>query len=632
MESIDVPKNYVKLIVGKGRSTIDWLSREFGEAYIKTPDSDENGTDGMVSVTITSRRKSFVQVLEAIFNIFKDTGKDASFLWDTMDKYGVRHENSADIPRRRSLLSTPSDSSNNPSMLEALPKPVQGFPPKPLMEVQILDASFANLEQECDVFAGSSGWGPLVDRHFMEEDPQVENNIREDYFIPQQGSTGDQHSDFPIVLPHIPHTDSSIEDKSGFISLSQHVVIKDFYPLENEHKATLCAKAAEIVTFTKPCDCSNSCSYGYFRNAVGMLGCIPMSLISEKILKFECPYCDDVHEFYQERDYLKHICAVHFWRRLCGFLNQTAPFKCTLRDCKYQGRTFEELVFHYGAVPHRKVGALILDSVGERVRHLKNSSTTMSSKLTKEQNYLREELDKSDSVIRDLQKTLQDKATIQSRSDPDIQYFQDKVKTQSSEMQLLQEKCGVLEERLMMSRDQDKGNEQLNRRIRKCEGEMNEKETAIKQLQEAIKLKREKIVTHENTIRHHEKYIRELETQLKDLRIKQKEMVENPIITLDEDQEKVAELSRQLEKLKKESNDKDSALNQMSADVEILNSKLAEAQKVSGGDVQVVLPVSDDSKDAMIEKLKKLIKSQKAMLALKQQEIDLYKDQVNEDL
>ena len=55
MESIDVPKNYVKLIVGKGRSTIDWLSREFGEAYIKTPDSDENGTDGMVSVTITSR-------------------------------------------------------------------------------------------------------------------------------------------------------------------------------------------------------------------------------------------------------------------------------------------------------------------------------------------------------------------------------------------------------------------------------------------------------------------------------------------------------------------------------------------------------------------------------------------------
>jgi len=184
----------------------------------------------------------------------------------------------------------------------------------------------------------------------------------------------------------------------------------------------------------------------------------------------------------------------------------------------------------------------------------------------------------------------------------------------------------------MMSRDQDKGNEQLNRRIRKCEGEMNEKETAIKQLQEAIKLKREKIVTHENTIRHHEKYIRELETQLKDLRIKQKEMVENPIITLDEDQEKVAELSRQLEKLKKESNDKDSALNQMSADVEILNSKLAEARKVSGGDVQVVLPVSDDSKDAMIEKLKKLIKSQKAMLALKQQEIDLYKDQVNEDL
>ena len=184
----------------------------------------------------------------------------------------------------------------------------------------------------------------------------------------------------------------------------------------------------------------------------------------------------------------------------------------------------------------------------------------------------------------------------------------------------------------MMSRDQDKGNEQLNRRIRKYEGEMNEKETAIKQLQEAIKLKREKIVTHENTIRHHEKYIRELETQLKDLRIKQKEMVENPIITLDEDQEKVAELSRQLEKLKKESNDKDSALNQMSADVEILNSKLAEAQKVSGGDVQVVLPVSDDSKDAMIEKLKKLIKSQKAMLALKQQEIDLYKDQVNEDL
>ena len=36
-----------------------------------------------------------------------------------------------------------------------------------------------------------------------------------------------------------------------------------------------------------------------FRNAVDESGYLPLQIVSDEILKFECAYCDDLNEFYQ---------------------------------------------------------------------------------------------------------------------------------------------------------------------------------------------------------------------------------------------------------------------------------------------------------------------------------------------
>ena len=64
----------------------------------------------------------------------------------------------------------------------------------------------------------------------------------------------------------------------------------------------------------------------------------------------------------KEKDYLTHLVLIHFWRRISSFLDEGLPFTCPIKDCAKQFLNFKTLVLHYGGIPHKKVGALILDS------------------------------------------------------------------------------------------------------------------------------------------------------------------------------------------------------------------------------------------------------------------------------
>jgi len=156
-----------------------------------------------------------------------------------------------------------------------------------------------------------------------------------------------------------------LPDKSEFLQLSQHSVLQDFCPSHPEMDS-LTVRAGDIVTFIRLSEFSQD--FGCFRNAVDVIGFLPLNHVNKIILKFECPYCDRLTEFYEEQSYLDHLSLDHFWTRLSSFLSTSPPHNCPLRSCNFESVSFHDLVLHYGSMPHRKVGALVLDSVGERVR------------------------------------------------------------------------------------------------------------------------------------------------------------------------------------------------------------------------------------------------------------------------
>jgi len=159
--------------------------------------------------------------------------------------------------------------------------------------------------------------------------------------------------------------DLGLPDRSEFLQLSQHNVLQDFCPLHPE-RDSLTVRAGDIVTFIQLSEFSQD--FGCFRNAVDLVGFLPLNHVNKIILKFECPYCDRLTEFYEEQSYLDHLSLDHFWTRLSSFLSTTSPHNCPLRSCNFEAVSFHDLLLHYGSIPHRKVGSLVLDSVGERVR------------------------------------------------------------------------------------------------------------------------------------------------------------------------------------------------------------------------------------------------------------------------
>ena len=82
--------------------------------------------------------------------------------------------------------------------------------------------------------------------------------------------------------------------------------------------------------------------------------------VSDRIRILENRYLYEL--LLKEKEYLDHLVKIHFWRRMTSFLEEHAPFVCPVAECNLQLKSFTSLVLHYGAIPHRKVGALILDS------------------------------------------------------------------------------------------------------------------------------------------------------------------------------------------------------------------------------------------------------------------------------
>lgn len=270
---------------------------------------------------------------------------------------------------------------------------------------------------------------------------------------------------------------------------------------------------------------------------------------------------------------------VHFWRRISSFLDEDKPpYICPVGDCGKQFLTFKTLVLHYGGIPHKKVGALILDSVGERVKNVREVSKGQVDKSG--------ELEKAKRYIEELK---QKNANLELSK-----------QTSSTSIQSL----GTVQKQLIESKTDvaslTKQKEVIQKQKFQVEQDLKKKEIALKNSQDALTSNLKKINELRNDVQIKTDLIKELQ---KTVASKSSSSSKNGIQTAENKAEN-DKLKKEIARLKQIIKDKDE--------------QIATLEASSGG--------SAGGSNAFIEKLKKTIKSQKNMLQLKQKEIELIKE------
>ena len=197
-----------------------------------------------------------------------------------------------------------------------------------------------------------------------------------------------------------------------------------------------------------------------------------------------------------------------------------------------------------------------------------------------------------------------------------------------SGFEIIKQKCKVLEQKLIYYQTKGSEKDDFRRLLGDHEKEIIENKKVISQLQESQKAKKTTINEQDAIIQQQDIKVRELNLKVSELEKQLTELRDHPVIELNDegsDNQRVRDLERELDDLRKQARLKDTDLTALAAKVKNLTGQLAEAQRRMGGPV-----LSEHEKDATIEKLRKTVKSQKAMLELKQKEIDLIQEQLNE--
>lgn len=596
-EVINIPTKSLCFVIGKKGATVKGLKQHYGPAKIEIPTNDE--TMENVAVTILARWRTMREIINQLASIFTKHKRDQHIFDELLVKYQLQprtsgcdtssHTVGTDVVPHidRSWHESSLNAALHDTSAAALDRSWQNdsFPLLPVphpAEAAITDtipmAAGGNSEPI------STGWGPLIDEQLqnpLELQPQQSTPATADDQLQRENSSN--------IL--------EIE-QVGFPPLSQHHMRDGFTSSKSGHMSELHAEVTEIVTFIRRCECRPDCEYGQFRNAVENEGYIPMQLVSDQVLKMECPYCDEVKDFCQEDILLEHLCTVHFYRRLSNFVRTSPPFTCHVDKCTFQGKELTDLVLHYGAIPHRKVQSLVLDSVGERVRGLKER--TLSHPKINQQ--LKNELDQTK---KSLQKTEEQVKRLSSENENLQSKIAEKEKSVRESEKELENLMGT-----MRSMDQYEEKSRVYESELRTANEKNDK--LLKQVEELLHSKRNEKNRNESNNNLAEKEVKQKQKEIDDLRkalSDQRRKNSSPAAAVNAE---IADLKEQVKTLNNTVKRKSDELAKLTAKNTELTIKLEEK------------PASSD--DADIDALRKTINIQKKMLNIKEQEISLLKE------
>jgi len=599
-EVINIPTKSLCFVIGKKGVTVKGLKQHYGPAKIEIPTNDERMDN--VPVTIQARWRTLREIINQLASIFTKHKRDHHIFDELLVKYQLQPRTSGcDTSSHTVGIGTDivphidrswhEESSSNAALHDtsaaALDRSWQNdsFPLLPAPH-----PAEAAITDTIQMVAGgnsepiSTGWGLLIDEQLqnpLELQPRQSTPATTDDQLQRENSS-------PNIL--------EIE-QIGFPPLSQHHMRDGFTSSKSGHMSELHAEVTEIVTFIRRCECRPECEYGQFRNAVENEGYIPMQLVSDQVLKMECPYCDEVKDFCQENILLEHLCTVHFYRRLSNFVRTSPPFACHVDKCTFQGKELTDLVLHYGAIPHRKVQSLVLDSVGERVRGLKErtlSHPKINQELKNKLDQTKKSLQNSEEQVKrlsseneNLQSTIAEKEKSIRESEKELESLMGTMRS----MDQYEEKSRVYESKL---RTENEKSDKLLKQVEELNSKLNEKNRNESNNNLADK-----------EVKQKQKEIDELKKALSDQRRKNSSPAAAVIA-------EIANLKEQVKTLNNTVKRKSDELVKLTAKNKELTTKLEEK------------PASSD--DADIDALRKTINIQKKMLNIKEQEISLLKE------
>eukprot|EP00092_Neocalanus_flemingeri_P018905 GFUD01020473.1.p1 GENE.GFUD01020473.1~~GFUD01020473.1.p1 ORF type:complete len:663 (+),score=172.02 GFUD01020473.1:1-1989(+) len=133
------------------------------------------------------------------------------------------------------------------------------------------------------------------------------------------------------------------------------------------------------------CKDHKNCEFAFVRNAVSAKGLVPLGHICDKIVLIGCALCYHSNvEFHTEEDYMTHLCLDHFYKSLSCFVKKLEPYLCPIQSCGKRCNSFEDLILHYGAIPHAKVVSLVFDAAGDNIKQFREENEAKVSSLQNE--------------------------------------------------------------------------------------------------------------------------------------------------------------------------------------------------------------------------------------------------------
>ena len=180
-------------------------------------------------------------------------------------------------------------------------------------------------------------------------------------------------------------TEGKTEVEQSSIVLYNHLerckyqIVKKYDGFSYHHKKLPCVLEGEVVTVKSYCSvlAHKNCPFIEVKDVLNNIGFIHQDCLGDKEIPFPCPVKKSCGSFPNEEEYLNHLCRDHFYDKLVSFLKGSSSlslFKCPESSCNKSCSSLENLIFHYGAIPHEKVLSLVLMDSNKPVEIMSSES------------------------------------------------------------------------------------------------------------------------------------------------------------------------------------------------------------------------------------------------------------------
>lgn len=89
------------------------------------------------------------------------------------------------------------------------------------------------------------------------------------------------------------------------------------------------------------------------------VGFVHQDCLGESEIPFPCPVQKSCGSFPNEEEYLNHLSHDHYYDKLVSVLKGSS-LQCPESSCKKRCLSLDDLILHFGALPHEKVLSLAL--------------------------------------------------------------------------------------------------------------------------------------------------------------------------------------------------------------------------------------------------------------------------------